>query len=106
MFTLTQTEVKASPSVVTGHISNVVCSFSTLIDSGVTYSLVFARVIDRLCRPCDLYARGFRTLLPTGELVVSRRWVRALPVEIDGRKLSVDLVELAIDDFDMNLGMD
>ena len=65
-----------------------------------------ARVIDQLCRPSDLYARGFQTLLPTGELVVSRRYIRALPVEIDGRELSVDLIELAMDGFDMILGMD
>ena len=44
--------------------------------------------------------------MPTGELVVSRRWIRALPVEVDGRELFVDLIELAMDDFDMILGMD
>ena len=78
----------------TGQISSVGSSFTGLIDSGATHSFVSARVIDQLCRPSDLYARGFHTLLPTGELVVSRRWIRALPVEIDGRELSVDLIEL------------
>ena len=44
--------------------------------------------------------------MPTGELVVSRRWVRALLVEIDNRELSVDLIELSMDDFEMILGME
>ena len=61
------------------------------------------KLIDQLCRPSVLYARGFQ---PTGELVVSRRWIRALPVEVDGRELSADLIELAMDDFDVILGMD
>ena len=49
---------------------------------------------------------GFGTLLPSGELVVSRRWVRSLPVTVEGRELSVDLIELVMTNFDMILGMD
>ena len=92
--------------MVIGQISSAGSLFTALIDSGATHSFVAARVIDQLCRPSILYARGFQTLLPTGELVVSRRWVRALPVVIDGRELFVDLVELDMDDFDIILGMD
>ena len=106
VFTLTQTEAEASPSVVTGQISSAGSLYSALFDSGATHSFVSARVIDQLCRPSGVYARGFQTLLPTGELVVSRKWIRALPVEVDGRELSVDLIELEMDDFYMILGMD
>ena len=106
MFTLTQTEVEASPSVMTGQISSAGSSCTSLIYLGATHLLVYARVIDQLCRPSDLYVRGFQTLLPTAELVVSKRWVRALPVEIESREFSIDLIELAMDDFDMILGMD
>ena len=66
VFALTQTEAEASPSVVTGHISSSGFSYTALIDSGATHSFVSARVIDQLCRPSVLYARGFQTLLPTG----------------------------------------
>ena len=45
-------------------------------------------------------------MLPTGELVESRRWVRSLPLVIDGRELHVDLIELDLEDFDIILGMD
>ena len=39
-------------------------------------------------------------------VAVSQRWVRALPVEIEGRVLIVDLIELVMKDYDMILGMD
>ena len=105
VFTLIQTEAEANPSVVTGQISSACSSFTALIDSGGSHSFALARVIDQLCTRSVLYARGFQTLLSSGELVVSRRWIRALPVELDGRKLFADLIELAMDDFDMILGM-
>mgnify|MGYP003448044020 CR=1 FL=1 len=106
MFTLTQAEAEASPLVVTGQIFSVGTPYNVLIDSGATHSFVASSIINRLCRPCDFYAVGFGTLLPTGELVVSRRWVRSLPVTVEGRELSVDLIELVMTDFDMILGMD
>ncbi|XP_062094401.1 uncharacterized protein LOC133800456 isoform X1 [Humulus lupulus] len=106
VFTLTQTEAEASPSVVTCHISSAGSLYTALFDSGATHSFVSARVIDQLCRPSGVYASGFQTLLPTGELVVSRKWIRALPVEVDGREFFVDLIKLEMDDFDMILGMD
>ena len=77
-----------------------------MIDSGATHSFVASSIIDRLCRPCDYYAVGFGTLLPTGELVVSRRWVRSLSVTVEGIELSVDLIELVMTDFNMILGKD
>ena len=80
MFTLTQSEPEASPLVVTSQISSAGSTYTILIDYGDTYSFVYSRVIDILCRPCDLSAIGFGTLLPNGELVVFRRWVRSLPV--------------------------
>ena len=70
---MTQTEAEASPSVVTGQISSAGSLYNTLFDSGATHSFVSTRVIDQLCRLSGVYARGFQTLLPTGELVVSRK---------------------------------
>ncbi|XP_062075695.1 uncharacterized protein LOC133779806 [Humulus lupulus] len=40
------------------------------------------------------------------ELVVSRRWIRSFPVVVDNMELSVDLIELGMDEFYMILGMD
>ena len=39
-------------------------------------------------------------------VAVSQRWVRALTVEIEGRVMIVDLIELVMKDYDMILGMD
>ena len=73
VFTLTQAEAEASPSVVTGQLSSDGTPFTVLIDSGATHSFVSDKVIDRLCRPSEYSTSGFGTILPTGELVVSRR---------------------------------
>ena len=77
-----------------------------MIDSGATHSFVSSKVIDRLCRPSEYRTAGIGTILPTGELVVSRRWVRALALIVDGREISVDLIELGMEDFDVILAMD
>ena len=101
-----QAEAKASPSVVTGQLSSAGTPFTVLIDSGATHSCVSDKVIDRLCRPSEYSTSGFGTILPTGELVISRRWIRALPMIVDGMELSVNLIELNMEDFDIILGMD
>ncbi|MCO6516861.1 MAG: reverse transcriptase family protein, partial [Snodgrassella sp.] len=97
---------EASPSVVIGQVSSAGFPYTVLFDSGATHSFVATRVIDKLCMPSLVLDRGFRTLIPTGDWLVSQRWVRALPVEIEGRVLTVDLIELAMEEYDMILGMD
>ena len=106
VYNLSKADAEASPSVVTCQVSSAGTNFYGLIDSSATHSIGAARAVDRLCRPCDISGSSFRTLLPTGELVVSRRWVRSLPLVINGRELHVDLIELDLEDFDMILGMD
>ena len=68
--------------------------------------LLLLGVIDKLCMPSLVLDRCFRTLIPSGDWLVSQRWVRTLPVEIEGRVLTVDLIELAMEEYDMILGMD
>ena len=46
MFSLTQAEAEASPSVVTGQLSSVGTPYTVVIDFGVTHSFVSRRVID------------------------------------------------------------
>ena len=64
------------------------------------------RVIDNLCRPVSELARPFLIKIPNGELIVSRKEIRALPIVVEGREFYVNLIELEIDDFDFILGMD
>ena len=63
-------------------------------------------IVDKLYRPSSELDRGFQILLPTSDLIVSRREIRALPIVIEDRKLHMDLFELVIEDFDFILAMD
>ena len=44
-------------------------------------------------------------MLPNGELIVSRKEIRALPIVIEDREPYIYLVELFIEDFDFILDM-
>ena len=44
--------------------------------------------------------------MPSGELVVSNRRIRSMPIRIEDRELSVDRIELELTEFDIILGMD
>ncbi|KAM6577920.1 hypothetical protein CsatB_029757 [Cannabis sativa] len=70
LFTMTQADADASPSVVTSQLSINGCSYSVLFDSGATHSYVSSRVIESFHKPCDIYASGFGTLLPSGDLIL------------------------------------
>ncbi|KAM6582372.1 hypothetical protein CsatB_009374 [Cannabis sativa] len=106
VFALTQADAEVGLSTVTGEISIGGIMFTILIDSGATHSYISSRIIEKLSRPCDIMSSGFCTLLPTREVVISRRWIRSLPVLVEGIELSVDLIELDLEDFDAILGMD
>ena len=47
----------------------------------------------------------FSIALPSGEEILTREWLRAVPIIISDRKLYVDLVILDMQDFDVILGM-
>ncbi|XP_060960736.1 uncharacterized protein LOC133031281 [Cannabis sativa] len=72
---------------------------------GATRSYVSSRVLNQLGRPSDVFEMGFGILLPNGELIISRKWVRSVLIRIEDRELSDDLVELPLAEFDMILKM-
>ncbi|XP_062080867.1 uncharacterized protein LOC133785662 [Humulus lupulus] len=106
VFALTKPQEEASTSVVSGQIFIAAINCHILFDSGATHSFVAKRVVDRFNRPNEMHAMGLGTMLPTGEVVISRKWFRALPLRVDGRELFVDLIELDMTYFDVILGMD
>ncbi|XP_062117928.1 uncharacterized protein LOC133831576 [Humulus lupulus] len=106
VFALTKPQVEASTFVVLGHIFIAGIDCHVLIDSGATNSFVAKRIMDGFNRSHEMHANGFGTMLPTGEVVISGKWFRALPLKVDYRELYVDLIELDITDFDVVLGMD
>ncbi|XP_062075164.1 uncharacterized protein LOC133779189 [Humulus lupulus] len=106
VFTLTKPKAEASTTVVSGQIfiSGIDCH--VLIDSGATHSFAAKRMVDRFNRTYEMHAKGFGTMLPIGEVVISRKWFRALSLRVDCRELFVDLIKLDVTDFDVILGMD
>ena len=106
ILSLTESDASASRTVVTGQISSSATTYYALFDSGASHSFVSTRVIDSLCRPVSELARPFLIKIPNGELIVSRKEIRALPIVVEGREFYVNLIELEIDDFDFILGMD
>ncbi|KAL5579962.1 hypothetical protein UlMin_012404 [Ulmus minor] len=48
----------------------------------------------------------FSTTLPSGEVMLSTYWLRAVPMIVDDRELFVNLIVLDIHNFDVILGMD
>ncbi|XP_062080227.1 uncharacterized protein LOC133784982 [Humulus lupulus] len=106
VFALTKPQAEASTSMVSGQIFIAGIDCHVLIDYGATHSFVSKIILDRFNRPHEMHAKGFGTMLPTEEVVISRKWFRALPLRVDDREIYVDLIELDMSDFDVILGMD
>ncbi|XP_062119045.1 uncharacterized protein LOC133832754 [Humulus lupulus] len=75
-----------------------------LIDSGATHSYVAMNVIDKLGLPCKLFERSFGTMLPSGYIMSSTRWLQSASIIVEGRECPTDLIELDILDYDAILG--
>ena len=60
----------------------------------------------KLGRSPEVLLDGFSTALPSGEVLYSDHWLKAVPIYIDGRELFADLVILEMQDYDVILGMD
>ena len=106
VLSLTESDASASRIVVIYQISSSATTYYVLFDSGDSHSFVSTRVIDKLCMPVSELARAFLVKIPNGELIVSRKEIRALPIVVEGREFYVNLIELEIDDFDFILCMD
>ena len=60
----------------------------------------------RLRRPFEKLSSEFSAILPSGEILYSNQWSRAVPVCINNHELYVDLVVLEMYDYEVILGMD
>ena len=63
-----------------------------LFDSGATHSFISAMFANCLDRNKDNIRQTFRTVLPSGDIMLSNYWLRVVPVVISDRELSIDLV--------------
>ncbi|KAL5573891.1 hypothetical protein UlMin_023488 [Ulmus minor] len=94
------------PNQSTGQLSVANLSLHVLFDSGATHSFVSSVCASRMNRVRELITRAFRTSLPSGDVLISTHWLRAIPVLVSNRELYVDLIMLSLHDYDVILGMD
>ncbi|KAL5560715.1 hypothetical protein UlMin_036926 [Ulmus minor] len=73
---------------------------------GATHSFVSTVHASQINRMKEVFAINFRTSLPSGDVLVSTQWLRAIPVVVANRELYVDLIILNMYDYDVILGMD
>ncbi|KAL5567827.1 hypothetical protein UlMin_024402 [Ulmus minor] len=107
IYAYTKGDVDAGTSnVVTGQLSVANVTLQVLFDSGATHSFVSTVHASKMNRMKEVFARTFRTSLPSGDVLVSTQWLRAIPVLVANRELYVDLIILNMCDYDVILGMD
>ncbi|KAL5557731.1 hypothetical protein UlMin_033942 [Ulmus minor] len=71
-----------------------------------THSFISAMLVNCLDRQVECIGQAFRTVLPSGDIMLSSYWLRAVPVVISERELCADLVMLDMTDYDVILGID
>ncbi|KAL5555986.1 hypothetical protein UlMin_038222 [Ulmus minor] len=107
LYAYTKGDAEAGGSkVVTGQLPVVNEIARVLFDSGATHSFISAMFVNCLDRQVECIGQAFRTVLPSGDIMLSSYWLRAVPVVISERELSADLVMLDMTDYDVILGMD
>ncbi|KAL5583419.1 hypothetical protein UlMin_015861 [Ulmus minor] len=107
VYAYTKGDAEAGGSkVITGQLLVAYVLARVLIDSGATHSFISTVFADSLHRSKDTIRQTFRTVLPSGEIMLSSYWLRAVPVVVSEREMSVDLVVLDMIDYDVILGMD
>ncbi|KAL5575060.1 hypothetical protein UlMin_016759 [Ulmus minor] len=95
-----------SSKVVIGQLPVVNKIDCVLFDSGATHSFISAVFVDYLDRHVECIGQTFKTILPSGEIMLSSYWLRAIPVGISERELCADLLMLDMTDYDVILRMD
>ncbi|KAL5583045.1 hypothetical protein UlMin_015487 [Ulmus minor] len=100
-------DAKAGGSkVVTGQLHVVNKIARVLFDSRATHSFISVMFVDCLDRHVECIVQPFRTVLPSGDIMLSSYWLRAVPMVISERELCADLIMLDMTDYDVILGMD
>ena len=107
IYAYTKGDAEAGGSkVVTGQLPVAYVVARVLTDSGATHSFISTVFADCLRRSKDTIRQTFRTVLPSGDIMLSSYWLRDVPVVVSEREMSVDLVVLDMIDYDVMLGMD
>ncbi|XP_038972361.1 uncharacterized protein LOC120104745 [Phoenix dactylifera] len=106
VFALTQQDVSASESVVTGTIPINTVDTSILFDSGSTHSFVSIKFSSSLyCIPEKL-VEPLYVATPLQKTVIADIIFKKCIIQLGERELVADLIQLDMQDFDIILGMD
>ncbi|KAL5556076.1 hypothetical protein UlMin_038312 [Ulmus minor] len=107
IYAYTKGDAEAGGSkVVAGQLPVINEIARVLFDSGATHSFISAMFVNCLDRQVECIGQAFRMVLPSGDIMLSSYWLRAVPVVISERELCADLVMLDMTDYDVILGMD
>ena len=106
VFTINPQDVQASNTAVAGMLCVDRVTARVLFDSGATHSFVLPYFASKLVRDKILIKNPLAISTPLGETVEVRYIYPSCVVEVAERVLPADLIELAVLDFDVILGMD
>ena len=106
VFTINPQDVQASNTAVAGMLCVDRVVARVLFDSGATHSFISPYFGNKLARDKVLIRNLLAISTPLGGSIEVRHMYLACVVEIEGRMLLADLIELVVLDFDAILGMD
>ena len=106
VYTLDPQEVHASNTAIVGTIFIDKIHAKVLFDSGAMHSFTSPYFANKLARVKIIMKVSLAIKTPLGECIEVRFMYPGYVVEIGERVLSVDLIELAVFDFDVILEMD
>ena len=87
IYTYTKGDAEAmSSKVVTSQLLIVNKIARVLFDSGATHSFISTVFVDCLDRHVECIGQTFRTVLLSGDIMLSSYWLRAVPVVISDRR--------------------
>ncbi|GAV89520.1 RVP_2 domain-containing protein [Cephalotus follicularis] len=105
-YTMTTNEVENPNDVVTGTFPVSSKTANILFDMGDTYSFVSLSFMPYLSIPSHDLEIGLEVETPNGNTLMANKVYKSCQLELCDRKLVVDLIPLAILNFDVILGID
>ena len=106
MFAVTPQEAQTSHTAVTGILMIQSTPTHVLFDSGATHLFVSPSFALKLGKDREPMHEPLSVATPTGETMMITHRYPSCTVEIEGRQLVADLMELSVLEFDVILGMD
>ncbi|XP_052877249.1 uncharacterized protein LOC128283874 [Gossypium arboreum] len=99
-------EDRDAPDIITSTFLIFNVPYLALIDLGSTHSYIASSVSEILGIPVEGTDSEVTVLSPLGQSVWVSRVYKDVPLEVQGKKFLVDLMELPFGEFDLILGMD